>query len=164
MTRTDREYEQIFEDLMDFSRYKHLEADKILGDSYEDTNQNLRDMFGDIHEDKSAKKGKNIRVTQRFAYKFGLAFWRLVGKGKSRREVFSQAGGHDLKQDRRQTTKEVVTKRDEYARRGAREVDLEGFDTKPKRQRKGLTKVSFKRRGKPTIRFRDSKGRFAKRW
>lgn len=98
----------------------------------------------------------------------------------SQERLFTKAKGKDLKRDRLVTAQEVVETREEFVKKGARKVDLKGFDTARQKldrkiARKRLLiipsrvrgKVVFSERtfvvirGKKIVRFRDSKGRFA---
>lgn len=87
--------------------------------------------------------------------------------GKS--SIFKKAGGKDFERDKRTTSKQIVTSRKEYIRRGASNVDLKGYDTKTFDVRgKVGEKVVFAR--EETIqykvnkvrKFRDKRGRFVK--
>lgn len=76
MSRTARDYERVFEDLIEYTDFESV--DSIKGKNYDSTNKNLRKAFKQIHDDKSYRSGKNFRVTKSFAYEFGSAFWRIV--------------------------------------------------------------------------------------
>lgn len=91
----------------------------------------------------------------------------------SKERLFKEAGGKDFRKDTQTTAKVIVDTEQQYKRRGAQRVDLRGFDV-PDRKRFFLEGKVGKRvvairetsvvvRGKRVVRFRDSKGRFAKR-
>lgn len=95
----------------------------------------------------------------------------------AKKTVFQQAGGKDLKQDRKKTAKKIVTSKKRYIQLGAKNVDLAGYDTKGGKTRsrrleylgKVRQRVVYASkdivtiRGKQVIRYRDKKGRFVKR-
>lgn len=80
--------------------------------------------------------------------------------------LFKKAKGKDWKKDKEKTAKTIVNTPQEYIKKGAKNVDLKGYDMptvgriKNKIVKVKLTHVIIK--GKRQIRYRDSKGRFAK--
>lgn len=96
-------------------------------------------------------------------------------------DLFEEAGGKDFKQDRRTTAKRVVRTHEHYRQEGARRVDLAGYDTKPAGKRFKKLKSKYEQlgkirgktvriaqdkitvKGKSVIRYRDARGRFARR-
>jgi len=60
----------------------------------------------------------------------------LLQKERHDQKIFRQAGGKNLTQDRKRNARTIVKTRKEYIKRGARNVDLDGLDTK-----KGLKAV-----------------------
>jgi hypothetical protein len=96
-------------------------------------------------------------------------------------DLFKEAGGKNFKQDRRTTAKRVVRTAQQYRQEGSRRVDLAGYDTKPagkqfeKLKRKyaqvgtirgktvRIAQDTIMIKGKSVIRYRDARGRFAKR-
>lgn len=89
----------------------------------------------------------------------------------SKKDLFKQAGGKSLDRDRQKTAKVIVTDKDEYIKKGARNVDLKGYDTKAKRGHvfpakiKGrvvyVHKTHIRFKNKIYVRYRDKRGRFA---
>ena len=98
----------------------------------------------------------------------------------SKDRLFKEARGKDLKRDRRQTAKGIVTTIKDYKKKGASKVDLKGYDTARQKIKKDILrrrtftiparikgrivysiKTSVVVMGKRHVRFRDSKGRFA---
>tara|TARA_R100001530_G_scaffold129042_1_gene99083 strand:+ start:166 stop:750 length:585 start_codon:yes stop_codon:yes gene_type:complete len=110
----------------------------------------------------------------------------------SRERLFEEAGGkgvRGLRQDRLKTAKEIVKTEKQYIKKGAKNVDLKGYDTmrqfqafkkhkikvtKEILERRAFTvparikrtvvyaiKTSVVVRGRRQVRFRDTKGRFA---
>lgn len=88
--------------------------------------------------------------------------------------LFKKAGGKDLIQDRRATSSIVVKTKRQYIKRGARNVDLTGFDTKNAQKSRIINipsitkgkvvyseKITVMVKNKPRISYRDSKGRFS---
>lgn len=92
-------------------------------------------------------------------------------------KLFKKAGGKNLTQDQRQTSKTIVKSRREFIKHGSQKVDLQGFDTKREKVinrfnvsgKQGKQFVfaredTVRTRGKKTtIRLRDRFGRFVKR-
>jgi len=91
--------------------------------------------------------------------------------GISPEHLYKEAKGKDLKRDQKQTAKVVVTDPKEFKRRGARNVDLEGLDTKRvdpytivgrvKGKAVYCQPVTIRINNKPVERLRDRRGRFA---
>jgi hypothetical protein len=88
-------------------------------------------------------------------------------------ETFKEARGRDFNRDRKKTAKRVTTSVKEYKRVGAQNIDLKGYDTKPRRKRgvfdvmgrvKGkvvFARIDFvKIKSKKVTKYRDKKGRF----
>ena len=85
--------------------------------------------------------------------------------------LFKKADGKDLKLDRRKTAKRIVLTKKEYIHRKSKRVDLEGYDTKPKRKLIFVGKTKKKIvytskeyiivKGHSVLRYRDRLGRFA---
>ncbi len=97
----------------------------------------------------------------------------------STERIFTKAKGRDLRRDRLQTAKKVVTTKRQFTREGASQVDLKGFDTARQKVSKQIIrrrtftvparikgrvvfaiKTSVVVKGKKQTRFRDAKGRF----
>ena len=102
-------------------------------------------------------------------------------KDVSTKRLFKEAKGRSLSKDRKTTAKEVVTTIQEFKKKGARQVDLKGFDTIRQKFDKKVAeerefdiparvrgKVVFARRetvtvrGKKQARLRNAKGQFSK--
>ena len=85
--------------------------------------------------------------------------------------LFTSADGKDLRRDKKETAQEVTTDKEEYKRKGASRVDLEGYDTKEKYDTYGVVKKqvvrvrkdSYNYKGQTRTVYRDSRGRFASR-
>ena len=144
MKRTQKEYERIFEDLMEYSDFRSIE--EVRGSTYEKTNKNLRKMFQQIHDDKSAR-GKQSRVSRAFAYEFGKAFWRKIKDRPTRERV------HVTRKE------QVLRARPVVNFETAKKNNLVAVNEKGKEVYRSYVVV----KGKRVIRFRDSKGRFARK-
>lgn len=95
--------------------------------------------------------------------------------------IHKKAGGKNFKRDRKKTSKIIVDDRKTYIKKGARNVDLQGYDTrtsirkkpekkdfsiigKVKRQTVFARATSYTlKNGKKITQYRDKKGRFVKK-
>lgn len=119
----------------------------------------------DVPESELSGKQKQFRqdVQDEFSKTFSP---RLAGD--TNESLFKRAGGTDLRRDRQRTAKTVVKTEQEFIRKGAKRVDLQGLDTKRTLGRsRGKTVLVVRRdkvivKGKKVTRFRDKKGRFVK--
>jgi len=129
-----------------------------------------RDSFEEAYEDYFTGSPE-LQENEKIKEKVFQEIQRLKPSISSDR-IFTKAGGKSLRRDRDETADTVVSTEEEFKRRGARNVDLKGFDTK---QRKGFifpkkvkNQVVYARqvtiiiKGKRVNRFRDRRGRFTK--
>ncbi len=110
----------------------------------------------------------------------GFKDYSLKHPAISTERLFTKAKGKDLRRDRLQTAKRVVTTRKEFIKLGASEVDLKGFDTARQRVTKDILrrrtftiparvkgrvvfalKTSVVVKGKRQVRHRNAKGQFS---
>lgn len=91
------------------------------------------------------------------------------GKTISKKNIFKDAGGKNLKRDRETTANVVVDSSIEYTKKGAGKVDLRGYDTRKERfiftgRQKGsivdARKITIRFRGKSQTRYIDRRGRY----
>lgn len=139
-----------------------------------------RDSYDLAFNDLLSLRDGDLSSNQRRLRNTGFSKFISEHPEVAKERLFTKAKGRDLRRDRLQTAKRVVTTRKEFIKEGAREVDLKGFDTarqKVTRQiisRRTFTvparikgrvvfakKISVVVKGKSVVRFRDSKGRFA---
>lgn len=136
--------------------------------------QPLLQEFGDGIKDRDSFDYAFLRFLDQVEYEsgnqkvFADKVWERVRKrkGLEDQKLFTKAGGKNLKKDRQIAAKTVVTTPAEYIRRGARRVDLAGYDTVGIDRKGRIVKarrVQIIIRGKRYIRYRDQKGRFTKR-
>jgi len=127
-----------------------------------------RNSFDDAYDD-YFDDNDYFRTTPRLRDRI---FQEYSRKNKS---LFVRAGGKDFAQDRRYDAKVIVTDPDKYVRKGSKNVDLSGYDTKKRSggrkefnfigEVKGkivyAKKVEFINK-KPQTRYRDRLGRFVR--
>ena len=145
-------YEELWEDLMDYTDYKDV--------SQIETQSDLNDWFSQLAQP-GKDKGHAPTISHRFRQRMTEALQNL--------QRFKEAGGKDLQKDR-ETTANVTDSSAEYKKVGAQHSDLRGLDTKDAGKRNYSIPSTQKRKG-ITIStyanydgryYRDSKGRFAK--
>lgn len=97
-----------------------------------------RESFDEAYEQYLSDEGANP-LSNAQDKKLREKVWQALNKfhNITKKNVFKEAGGKDLKRDRQRTAKVVVSSVQEYKRRGASNVDLKGYDTKrPRRSSK----------------------------
>ncbi len=139
-----------------------------------------RDSYDLAFNDLLSTTERSLSSTQKKLRNDGFTDYVSQHPDVSNERLFSKAKGRDLRRDRLKTAKRVVKTRKEFIKKGAKRVDLEGFDTARQkiskeiiRRRKFtvagrikgkvvfIQKTSVKVKGKKQVRFRDGKGRFA---
>lgn len=80
---TNKQYEKVFMDLMQYTRFRNPKQIK--------TREDLRDFFGDIQKDRKSK-GIKTRLSREFTDAIGGAFLRVRGfsKGNVRSQVLTK--------------------------------------------------------------------------
>ena len=127
-----------------------------------------RDSF-DLAYQKEIKKSDLDSKEKQFRE---LVFEHYANKNPnvSKERLFSKAGGKNLALDRETTAKTIVSTKPQYIKKGAKRVDLAGYDVResdrniPARNKGRVvfsTRETITIRKKQVVIFRDRKGRFS---
>lgn len=159
---TDEEIDRIAEaidNLDSFRKIQDMDSFDLAFDDYFDQNEDLK-FNSSVRDDvfKSLREKHPSRIVDD--------------------RVFSKAGGKNLKQDRKKTSKRIVKTNKRYIKAGASRVDLQGYDTKVRTEKKAKVKrdlnvagrirdkIVFSSRetitirNRSVVRYRDQLGRF----
>lgn len=139
-----------------------------------------RDSYDLAFNDLLSTREQDLSLQQKRMRTTGFGDYVSEHPEVSKERLFTKAKGRDLRKDRLKTAKRVVKTEKEFVKKGARKVDLKGFDTARQRITKEISrrrrftvparigkkvvfavKTSVVVKGKSVVRFRDSKGRFA---
>jgi len=123
--KSDRDYDELFEDLMRYSDFTDARQIK--------SPQDLNRYFDSIEKD-AAKRNHLFITTNKLKRAMARAVARL--KRHPQKILHKRAGGHDLGQDQQQTSKNIVKSQKEFRKRGAANVDLKGYDTKKSKKKR----------------------------